>query len=99
MNHVPVIVHNPAYVTEVELDEDGVDPIDLAPLVSGNAPIVTAPSSEDEDVAEDVEEDEDDSDVTEDVLEILQNVLNNFIRRLQTSGAPILGAQATISPL
>ena len=45
MNHVPVIVRNPAYVAEVELDEDGVDPIDLAPLVSGNAPIVTAPSS------------------------------------------------------
>ena len=43
MNHVPVIVI--AYVAEVELDEDGVDPIDLAPLVSGNAPIVTAPSS------------------------------------------------------
>ena len=44
MNHVPVIVSNPVYVADVELDEDEVDPVDLAPLVSGNAPIVTAPA-------------------------------------------------------
>ena len=43
MNHVPVIVRNPAYV---ELGEDEVDPTGLAPLVSGNDPIVTAPASE-----------------------------------------------------
>ena len=46
MNHVPVIVRNPAYVAEVELGEDEVDPTGLAPLVSGNDPIVTAPASE-----------------------------------------------------
>jgi len=68
MNQVPVIVRNPAHVVEVELAEDGVDPVDLALLVSGNAPIVTAPASEDGDVAEDVAEDKDDGDVTEDVL-------------------------------
>ena len=68
MNHVPVIVRNPAYVVEIKLEEDGVDPVDLAPLASGNAPIVTAPASEDGDVAEDVAEDKDDGDVTEDVL-------------------------------
>ena len=78
MNQVPMIVCNPAYVAEVELDEDGVDPADLTPLVSGNAPIVTAPASEDGDVAEDVVEDEDEGDVKEDLLEILQNVLNNL---------------------
>ena len=33
MNQVPVIVRNPAYVAEVELDEDGINPTDLAPLV------------------------------------------------------------------
>ena len=58
MNHVPVIVWNPAYVEELESDED-VDPADLAPLISGNTPIVTVPASEDEDVAEEVGEDED----------------------------------------
>ena len=42
MNQVPVIVRIPAYVAEVELDADGVDPADLTPLISGNAPIVTA---------------------------------------------------------
>ena len=78
MNHVPVIVRNQAYVAEVELDEDGVDPVDLAPLVSGNTPIVTVPASEDGDVAEDVVEDEEEGDVMEDILEILQNVLNNL---------------------
>ena len=60
MNQVPVIVRNPAYVADVEPDEDEVDPANLTPLVSGNAPIVTAPASEDEDVAEDVIEDRDD---------------------------------------
>ena len=78
MNQVAVIVRNPAYVAEVELDEDRVDPTDLAPLVSGNAPIVTAPASEDGEAAEDVIEDEDDGDVLENILEMLQNVLNNL---------------------
>ena len=54
MNQVPLIVSNPAYVAEVALDEDGDNPTDLAPLVSGNAPIVTPPASEDGDVAEDL---------------------------------------------
>ena len=78
MNQVPVIVRNPAYVAEVELDEDGVDPTDLAPLVSGNAPIVTAPASDDGEAAEDIVEDEDDGDALEDILETLQDILNNL---------------------
>jgi len=36
---------NPAYINEAALDVDEVDPADLAPLVSGNASIVTAPAS------------------------------------------------------
>ena len=44
MNQVPVIVRNPGYVVDVELVKGEVDPVDLAPLVSGNAPIVTAPA-------------------------------------------------------
>ena len=71
MNQVPVIVCNPAYVAEVELDEDEVDPADLAPLVCGNAPIVTAPASEDGDVAEDVVEDGNDDEEMEDIPKIL----------------------------
>jgi len=39
---------NPAYINEAALDVGEEDPIDLAPLVSGNAPIVTAPASESE---------------------------------------------------
>ena len=102
MNHVPVIVRNPAYVAEVELGEDEVDPTDLAPLVSGNDPIVTAPASEDEDVAEDVVEDGNDDEEMEDIPKILQDVissLGNLIRRLETSCPPLLGTQAPNSPL
>ena len=75
MNQVPVIVHNPACVADVELDEDEVDPADLTPLVSGNAPIVTAPASEDEDVAEDVVEDRNDDEEMEDVPQILRDII------------------------
>ena len=78
MNQVPVIVHNPAYVAEVELDEDEVDPADLAPLVSGNAPIVTAPASEDGDVAEDVVEDGNDDEEMEDIPKILQDIISSL---------------------
>ena len=56
MNRVPVIIPNLAYIAEVELDEDEVDPADLTPLISGNTPIVTVPASEDEDEYEKVED-------------------------------------------
>ena len=57
MDRVSVIVRNPAYIEEVELDEDEVDPADLTPLISGDTPIATVPASKDEDVTEDVVED------------------------------------------
>ena len=64
---------NPAYMNEAALDVDEVDPADLAPLVSGNASIVTAPASEDEDVAEDVVQDRND-DEEMDVISSLEEV-------------------------
>ena len=67
MNQVPVIVRNPAYIEEVELDEDEVDPADLAPLISGDIPIVTVPALEDEDVTEDVIEDSDEHEEMEEL--------------------------------
>ena len=78
MNQVPVIVRNPAYVEEVELDEDEVNPANLIPLVSGNTPIVTVPASEDENVAEDVVDDGDEDEEMEDVPQILQDVVNSL---------------------
>ena len=36
MNRVPVIVRNPAYIEEVELDEDEVDPADISPQSRNN---------------------------------------------------------------
>ena len=74
MNRVPVIVRNPAYIEEVELDEDEVDPADITPLVSGDTPIVTVPASEDENVAEDVVEDSDEDEDMQDVLEKMEKL-------------------------
>ena len=67
MNQVSMIVSNPAYVTEATPEDiDEVDPTNLAPLVSGSAPIVTAPASEDGDVAEEkVDDGNEDDDDTE----------------------------------
>ena len=48
MNQVPVIARNPAYVQELELEGDGVDPVDVAPSTSGDDPVVTAPGTDDE---------------------------------------------------
>ena len=48
MNQVPVIARNPAYVQELELEGDGVDPVDVAPFTSGDDPVVNAPDTDDE---------------------------------------------------
>ena len=74
MNLVSVIVRNPVYIEEVELDEDGVNPANLIPLVSGN----TIPDSEDKDGAEDVIEDKDEDEKMEDVPQILQDVVKDL---------------------
>jgi len=79
MNRVSVIVRNPAYIEE--LDGDEVDPADLAPLISGNTPIVTVPASEDEDVAEEVVEDGDEDPDEEDLLDMMQNALKELEER------------------
>ena len=91
MNRVSVIVRNPAYLREVELDEDGVDPVDL---VSGNTPITTVPASEDEDVAEEVVEDKDEDEKVEDIPHILREViqdLEELNRELRSMMSPPLG--------
>ena len=76
MNRVPVIVRNPAYIEE--LDGEDVDPADLAPLISGNTPIVIVPASEDEDVAEEVVEDGDEDPDEEDLPKMMQNVIEEL---------------------
>ena len=74
MNRVPVIVQNSAYIEEVELDEDKVDPADITPLISGDTLIVTVSASEDENVAEDVVEDSDEDEDMQDVLEKMEKL-------------------------
>ena len=74
MNRVPVIVWNPAYIEEVELDEDEADPADITPLVNRDTPMVTVPTSEDENVVEDLGEDGDEDDDMQDILEKLEKL-------------------------
>ena len=91
MNRVAVIVSNPVYVAEAALDVVHVDPDDLAPLVSGDAPIVTAPASEDGDVAEDNVEDKIEDEDTEVLVRTMQEVvdklaeLNQELRSMMSS--------------
>ena len=59
---------NPAYINEAALDVDEVDPTNLAPLVSGNASVVTVAALEDENVVEDLGEDVDEDEEMQDIL-------------------------------
>jgi len=77
MNRVPVIVWNPAYIEELEPDGE-VDPVDPAPFISGNTPIITTPASEDEDVAEEVVEDKDEDHDDEDLSKTMQDMQDVF---------------------
>ncbi|XP_023346301.1 band 7 protein AGAP004871 [Eurytemora carolleeae] len=102
MNRVSVIVRNPAYIGEVELDEDRVNLANLVPLVSGNTPITTVPASEDEDVAEEVVEDKDEDEKMEDIPQILLEVvqdLEELNRELRSIMSRLLGTLAPNSPL
>ena len=54
MNRVPILVRNPAFDGGLEPDEDGVDPADSAPSISGNDPVTTAPASDDEEAGGEV---------------------------------------------
>ena len=73
MNHVPVIVRNPAYVKKLEPDEE-VDQADVTPLTSGDSPIITVPALEDKNVVEGTSEDDE-----EDVPHILRKAIQNRI--------------------
>ena len=95
MNRVSVIVRNPAYLREVELDEDGVDPVDL---VSGNTPITTVPASEDEDVAEEVVEDKDEDEKMEDIPQILREVAQELRSMLSPPPRDTSFQQPTVVP-
>ena len=93
---------NPAYINEAALDVDEVDPIDLAPLVSGNAPIVTAPASEVGDVAEDIVEDEDMDEDTDVLVRTMQEVMDRLAKlnqELESMVSSTLEDTSTQEPL
>ena len=54
MNQVPDVARNPIVVGELEPDGD-IDPADLAPLISGNTPIITVPASRDDEGRDETE--------------------------------------------
>ena len=82
MNQVPVMMQNPAYLEEVEPDEDEADPADITPLVSDDTPMVTVPTSEDGNVVEDLGEDADEDDDMQDFLEKMEK-LNTEVKELR----------------
>ena len=93
---------NPAYINEAALDVDEVDPIDLTPLVSGNAPIVTAPASEVGDVAEDTVEDEDMDEDTDVLVRTMQKVMDRLAKlnqELESMASSTLENTSTQEPL
>ena len=96
MNRVSVIVRNPAYIEEVEQDEEEVDPADLTPLISGDTPIITVPASEDENVAEDVEEDSEEDEDMHDVLEKMEK-LDTEVKELRKEIMDLLSSTLEIT--
>ena len=102
LNELLVVVSNPAYVAEAAPDVDEVDPADLAPLVSGTAPIVTAPASEDGDVAEHKVEDKNEDDDTEVLVQSMQKVLDKLAKlnqELKSTMSSALEDTSTQEPL
>ena len=92
MNRVPVIVWNPAYLEELEPDGEVV-PVDPATFISGNSQIITAPASEDEDVAEEVVEDKDEDLDDEDLSKTLQAMQDVFEELKELDREVIQGLQ------
>ena len=87
MNQVPAIVRNPAYMEEPEpSEEEEVDPADLAPLISGNTPIITIPVSEDEEVAGEVAADGAEG-VIQGLKELTQEIRNRMSLPCEDAGS------------
>ena len=69
MNRDPAMMPNSTYIEEVELDEDEANLDDVTPLVSGDTPMISVPTSEDEKAAVDLGEDGDEDEDIQDYLE------------------------------
>ena len=96
MNRVPVIVRNPAYIEEVELDEEEVDQADIIPLISGDTPTITVPASEDENVAEDVSEDDEEDEDMQDILEKMEK-LDTEVKELRKEIMDLLSSTLEVT--
>ena len=68
MNQVSDVARNPVVVEELEPDGD-IDPADLAPLISGDTPIITVPAARD--------------DEGRDEMENMQNFLGEIVEQIQ----------------
>ena len=77
MNRTSVIVQNPAVIEELGPDGDDVDPVDLAPSVSEDDPIITvvAPEDEEEKVNDILKELERSNAETEDILKKMREII------------------------
>ena len=87
MNRVPAIVWN----NPEELERDEIDPADLAPLISGNDPIVTVPEDTVEEVAAGRHDEVDEEEELRDIMETAERLdaevqeIRRELRNLRTS--------------
>ena len=96
MNQVPNIVRPPAVVGELELDGDEVDPVYVTPFVSGNAPIITVPASEDEEA--DVEVVAGGAEGGRDETENMYNFLGEIVEKIQAFNSTMQGSSNSGRP-
>ena len=97
MNQVPNIIRNPAVVGELELDGDDVDPADVTPFVSGNAPIITVPASADEEA--DVEVVAGGAEGGREEMEDMYNFLGEIVEKIQAFNSTMQGSSNSGQPL
>ena len=97
MNRVPILVRNPAFDGGLEPDEEGVDPADVAPFTSGNAPIITAPASDDEEAGGEVTTGRDEVG-REDMVD-MHDFLVKIVEQIQAFNSAMQGSSNPRQPL
>ena len=86
MNQVPEIARNHDHA---EHDEGVFDPVDVAPLISGDTPIITVPASENQNVAKDASGDDEGVNASgqEEMVMDMYNFLGGISEQIRTFNA------------
>ena len=96
MNRVPILVRNPAFDGELEPDEDGVDPADSAPSISGNDPVTTVPASDDEEAGGEVTTGR--AEVGREDMVDMHDFLGEIVEQIQAFNSTMQGSSSPSQP-